>query len=71
MNDKQEEKSEGCSVTDKPAIYNIESTIAFNNPIRLIDTAGFGDVRGEEYDKKITKDIQDIFTKEIEILNSI
>jgi hypothetical protein len=29
MNDKQEEKSEGCSVTDKPAIYNIESTISF------------------------------------------
>ena len=64
-------KTKGCSVTDKPAIYNIKSSIAFNNPIRLIDTAGFGDVRGEEYDTKITQDIQDLFTKEIETLHAI
>ena len=64
-------KAKGCSVTDKPAIYNIKSSIAFNNPIRLIDTAGFGDVRGEEYDTKITQDIQDLFTKEIETLHAI
>ena len=43
----------------------------FNNPIRLIDTAGFGDVRGEKYDEKITKDIQELFTKEIESLHAI
>jgi hypothetical protein len=29
MNDKQEEKSAGCNVTDKPVIYNIESIISF------------------------------------------
>ena len=58
-------------MTDKPAIYNIESTMASENPIRLIDTAGFGDVRGPEYDKKITEDIQELFTKEIETLNAI
>ena len=66
-----EKKTTGCSVTDTPAIYNIEPTIAFNNPIRLIDTAGFGDVRGEYYDKKITKDINELFTNEIETLHSI
>ena len=58
-------------MTDKPAIYNIKSTMASENPIRLIDTAGFGDVRGPDYDKKITEDIQELFTKEIETLNAI
>ena len=66
-----EKKSKGCSVTDKPAIYNIKSTMASENPLRLIDTAGFGDVRGPDYDKKITEDIQELFTKEIETLNAI
>jgi GTP-binding protein EngB required for normal cell division len=64
-------KTSGCSVTDRPAIYNIEPTVAFNNPIRLIDTPGFGDVRGEEYDKNITKYINDLFTNQIETLHSI
>jgi hypothetical protein len=42
-----------------------------NNPIRLIDNAGSSDVRGEEYDKKITKDIQNLFNTEIETLHAI
>jgi GTP-binding protein EngB required for normal cell division len=65
-------KPDGCSVTDTPAIYNIEPSILFNNPIRLIDTAGFGDTRGPQYDEKITKDIQELFeSSEIENLNAI
>ena len=64
-------KTSGCSVTDRPAIYNIEPTVAFNNPIRLIDTPGFGDVRGEEYDKNITEYINELFTYQIETLHSI
>ena len=50
-------KTWGCNITDKPAIYNIESTKVFNNPIRLIVAAGFGDVRGEECDEKKIKKI--------------
>lgn len=68
---KHGKKSAGCSVTDKPAIYNIKPTNTFENPIRLIDTAGFGDVRGEKYDKQITQDISDLFTNQIETLNAI
>ena len=65
-------KPEGCSVTDVPAIYNIKSSIIFNNPIRLIDTAGFGDTRGPQYDEKITVDIQKLFNgSEIETLNAV
>ena len=66
-----ENKTKGCSGTDKPAIYNIQPKNAFNNPLRLIDTDGFGDVRGEKYDKKIMEDIQNLFTNEIESLHAI
>jgi len=58
-----------CSTINTPAIYNIESTNAFTNPIRLIDTQGFDDL--EDFDTKIIKDIQDLFTKDIETLNAI
>ena len=65
-------KEPGCSVTDTPAIYNIEASMLFKNPIRLIDTAGFGDTRGPQYDAKITEDIKDLFEgSEIENLNAV
>lgn len=69
---KHGKKLEGCSVTDVPAIYNIEASNLFKNPIRLIDTAGFGDTRGPEYDEKITEDIRNLFEgSEIETLNAV
>jgi predicted GTPase len=55
---KHGKKESGSSVTDIPEVYNVEPTVLFNNPIRLIDTAGFGDTRGKSYDEKITNDIQ-------------
>lgn len=65
-------KEEGSSVTDAPGIYNIEASMLFKNPIRLIDTAGFGDTRGPKYDEKITVDIKDLFEKtDIENLNAV
>ena len=45
-------KGEGSSVTDIPQVYNIQPSNLFSNPIRLIDTAGFGDTRGKQYDEK-------------------
>ena len=53
-------KTAGCSVTDKPEIYEISSTKLYNNCIRLIDTTGFGDTRGIEYDNRIIKDIKNL-----------
>jgi len=41
------------------------------NPIRLIDTAGFDDAWGEEYDKKITNQILELFTIKIETILEI
>ena len=45
---------------DKPVVYNIEPTKLFMNPIRLIDTQGFGDVRGPNYDLKLIEDIKNL-----------
>lgn len=65
-------KSIGCSKTDEPEIYNIEPGILYNNPIRLIDTSGFGDTRGCKYDQKIIKDMQNLFkTSKLEKLNAV
>ena len=57
------------SQTKEVNIYYIKS---HNNypPIKIIDTPGFGDTSGHEYDKKIAKMIYEKF-KEIEELNSI
>ena len=53
-------KSAGCSITDEPAIYDLEPSKLYNNPLRIIDTTGFGDTRGIEYDNKIIKDIYNL-----------
>ena len=55
------EKSSGSSVTDKPEIYELYPTKLYNNPIRIIDTSGFGDTRGIGYDNKIIEDIRNLF----------
>ena len=68
-------KPKGASVTDVPGVYNIEPTILFNNPIRIIDTAGYGDTRNTDtfnYDEKITQDINTLFeSSTIENLNAV
>ena len=54
-------KTLGSSITDIPEIYEIAPTKLFDNPIQIIDTTGFGDTRGIEYDNKNMKDIQNLF----------
>ena len=60
---KYDKKTLGSSVTDKSEIYDIPSNKLFNNNIRLIDTIGFGDTRGIEFDNKIAKDIKNLLDK--------
>ena len=44
----------------------------YNNPIRLIDTPGFGDTRGESYDEGIVNDIKNLFeSSNIDTLHAI
>lgn len=57
---KYDKKTLGSSVTDKSEIYDIPSNKLFNNNIRLMDTIGFGDTRGIEFDNKIEKDIKNL-----------
>ena len=69
------EKQAGSSDTDEPDIYNIipnDEYSPYENPIRIIDTAGFGDTRGKEYDEKIRDDIRKMFeSSNIESLNAV
>ena len=65
-------KIQGASVTDKPAVYNIDPSAVFNNPIRIIDTAGYGDTRNDEknsFDEQITIDIKEFL--ESSVINTI
>ena len=65
-------KIKGASVTDKPAVYNIAPCNIFKNPIRIIDTAGYGDTRNDahhSFDEQITNDIKDFL--EGSTINSI
>ena len=65
-------KSAGSSVTDEPEIYDIAPTKLYNNPLRLIDTTGFGDTRGIEFDNRITKDILNLLeTSKIDNIKAI
>ena len=65
-------KNYGSSVTDKPEIYEIPSTETYPHSLKLIDTCGFGDTRGNEYDNKIIEDIKNLFdNSRIENLKAI
>ena len=48
----------GCSLTENTIIYNIETTNIYKYPIRVIDTQGFGDIRGPKYYEKILGSIK-------------
>ena len=53
-------KSLGSSVTDIPEIYQVGPTKLFDNQLQIIDTTGFGDTRGIDYDSKIIEDIHNL-----------
>ncbi|EDR25827.1 hypothetical protein, conserved, partial [Entamoeba dispar SAW760] len=58
------------SQTSEVTIYNIKRTKR-TPPIKIIDTPGFGDTRGIEYDKEITKQIKKAFETKVLDLNAI
>lgn len=60
---------EFLSQTKEVSIYYIKSHYS-NPPIKIIDTPGFGDTSGYDFDKKITRMIYEKF-KEIKDLNSV
>ncbi|EMD49758.1 Hypothetical protein EHI5A_237180, partial [Entamoeba histolytica KU27] len=58
------------SQTSQVSIYNIKRTKR-TPPIKIIDTPGFGDTRGIEWDKEITKQIKEAFETKVLDLNAI
>lgn len=68
---KPEEKKEGHSITDCCTTYNIKPNKLFKFPLRIIDTPGFGDTRGEERDEKTILNFEQLFKYEIEYLNAV
>ena len=65
-------KISGASVTDEPAVYNVAPGTIYKNPIRIIDTPGYGDIRNNSHyssDEQITNDIKDFL--EGSTINSI
>lgn len=64
-------KSPGESVTDNVNIYYIRTNFSDLPYIRIVDTPGFGDTRGIEYDKKIIDMIRETFTHKCDTINAI
>lgn len=66
-----EHKSPGGSVTDNVNIYYIRTKLSDLQFLRIVDTPGFGDTRGLDYDKKIIDMIRETFTKNCDTINAI
>ena len=69
--DEPERIDNSHSQTSNVNIYYIRSKTNYIPNLRIIDTPGYGDTRGIEYDKKITNMIKEKFEKEIKSINSI
>ena len=61
----------GGSITSEVNIYNIRTNSNEIPNIRIVDTPGFGDTRGLDYDSKIIDMIKDTFKKECDVITAI
>ena len=66
-----ENQKDGSSLTSDVNVYNIRSISSDIPNIRIVDTPGFGDTRGLDYDSKIIDMIRDTFTNECKTITSI
>ena len=63
-------KSQAFSQTSEVNVYQIAKHNGFP-PLLIVDTPGFGDTRGIQYDKKITDLIEETFRNKIQTLTSV
>ena len=62
----------GCAITNNPTIYDIKASNPLMRPLRIIDTPGFGDTRGQVFDEIKIQDIINLLkNSDIEYLNAI
>ena len=66
-----ENQKDGRSITSQVNIYYIRSIFKQIPYIRIIDTPGFGDTRGLDYDAKIIDMIKNTFTNECDVITAI
>ena len=67
--EQKKEKGQAESQTDGIHLYYIKDYL--NNPIIIVDSQGFGDTRGKEYDELIKKSFEYVFNNLIKHINSI
>ena len=63
-------KAQSESQTSKVTLYQIKGYNGYP-PLNIIDTPGFGDTRGIEFDKKIFEMISEFFKKELDVLHAV
>ena len=72
--EKRKQGQQAQSQTDSIVVYNIKALPGMNIDfdLTIIDSPGFGDTRGVEYDKKLMQNIEDLFkSKKIKSLDGI
>ena len=57
------EKLPNHLIMEKPYLYNIKATNVYQNPIRILDTQGYGDTRGLTYDIAKFQEIKNLSVK--------
>eukprot|EP01084_Bolivina_argentea_P303706 524408_1 len=68
--EKPKQKGQSDSQTDDVTAYNLEPP-ALGYQLTVIDTPGYGDTRGIERDKLITKNIKEFFDKEVQDIDAV
>ena len=72
--EKKKQLMQAQSQTDSIVVYNIKALSGMNirHDLTIIDSPGFGDTRGVDYDKKLMQNIEDLFkSKRIDSLDAI
>ena len=69
INEPEKQRGQAESQTDGVHIYYLKDYD--NNPVILIDSQGFGDTRGKEYDEMLNKAFQYVFSNVIDHINAV
>ena len=69
ISEPEKEKGQAESQTDGVHIYYLKDYE--NKPVILIDSQGYGDTRGKEYDEMVDQAFQHVFTSVIEHINMV
>ena len=69
ISEPEKEKGQAVSQTDGVHIYYLKDYD--NKPVILIDSQGYGDTRGKEYDEMVDQAFQYVFTHVIEHINTV